>query len=214
MNNHKIMPVFLSSLLISLPCFASKDRIEKSSTTSTSQLIVDQVNFNTPIDQLLKKWELNLQNNTNPYTNLNLDYEEFILDPQIPLSFHTVNLNHHYQDFSIFYDKKSKNIFSFELLINDSNAIKKIIYSFSQMYGKPLFHKEQSSKEGTIFFDENGNEISQQNQIFYHWKHDQYSYYLIEKKAKKHSLNIIVINNQSPRFQTWFTYKSLNMIFP
>lgn len=214
MNSHVVVSAFLSLFLNSFPCFASKDAIKQNTTANAPQLILDQINFDTSIDQLIKKWGLNLRNDTNSYTNLNLDYDEFIVDSRTPLNFLTENLNHHYQDLSIFYDKKSKNIFSYELLVTDPKTIKKIIYTFTQKYGKPLFNKKQSSKGGTIFFDENGNQTSNLIQRLYTWKHQQYSYYLIEKNEKKHTLNIIVINNRSQRFKTWFAYKSLNMIFP
>lgn len=190
----------------------SKATDHKVSVSSAKKADLAEISFDTSVDKILGNWGISLTEDKNETTNLNLDYEEFIMDDDKPVDYFKVDLSNKFKDLSIFYDKKNKVVFSYEVTVTEKAAADKLISAFKQKYGKPAFFKEQSSKSGTILFDENGNEVENLKQNFYQWNDaaSHTTYFVIEKN----DLNIIAVDNRSKRLKEWTSFRSLDMVFP
>lgn len=204
---------------------SDKKKEEKSVNTSTNttkkvnsekKVNLADIKVGTAIDKTLGIWGMSLADDSNETTNLNLDYEEFILNSKIPTQFFTVDLTDKFREGSIFYDKSNKTIFSYEIKVTNSQAADELIKSFKDKFGKPTFFKAQDTKAGTIFFDENGNEVENMKQNFYKWNDasSHTAFFLVEKKGAQTELNIIAIDSSSKRFKEWTSFRSLGLVFP
>lgn len=214
-------------LLFIISCNGQSDKKKdiKSVTTVTNttkkvnadkKVNLADIKVGTAIDKTLAVWRMSLADDSNKTTNLNLDYEEFILNEKTATSFFNVDLTNKFKEGSIFYDKTNKTIFSYEIKITDAQAADELIKSFKDKFGKPVFSKAQDTKAGTIFFDENGNEMENMKQNFYRWNDaaSHTAFFLIEKKGDKTELNFIAIDSSSKRFNEWTSFRSLGMVFP
>lgn len=188
----------------------------KVSVKSNKKADLSDISFDNAIDKTLSVWGMSLADDGNESTNLNLDYEEFIMKAAQPVQYSKIDLSNKFKDFSIFYDKKTKIAFSYEIKITDKEAADEVIKLFKEKYSKPAFFKEQDSKAGTIFFDENGNEVENLKQSFYQWNDakSHTSFYVVEKKGPQTEVTITAIDNSSKRLKEWTSFRSLDMVFP
>ncbi|WP_300675386.1 hypothetical protein [Soonwooa sp.] len=173
---------------------------------------IANINFDETLKQFFDASGLSLNGDQSQTTNLNMDYEEFVVPDAQEVAFFGVDLSKKFKEFSIFYPKSDQKIFCYELSITDQEATKSVIKKFEEQYGKPLFSKQESSKTGTIFLDENGNPKKDAFQNVYQWSDTKSHamYFLIHSGA---GLNVIALNKNSPMYKQWIDLRSLNMVF-
>ncbi|MFW2135809.1 hypothetical protein ACK2M7_05935 [Chryseobacterium sp. TY4] len=214
-----LLNLLLLTVIISCNGQTEKPKEEPRSEAVTSKKVVAykgfdvaNINFDETLKQFFDATGLSLYQDQNQTTNLNMDYEEFVVPDAQEVAYFGVDLSKKFKDFSIFYPKKGQKIFCYELSITSQEESKSVIKKFEQQYGKAVFSKQESSKTGTIFLDENGEAKKDAFQNLYQWNDAilHAVYFLIHSKD---GLNIIALDKNSSMFKQWIDLRSLDMVF-
>ncbi len=214
-----LLNVLLLTGIMSCNGKAEKPKEEPKAEVTTPKKVVTykgfdvaNINFDETLKQFFDSSGLSLYQDQNQTTNLNMDYEEFVVPDAQEVAYFGVDLSKKFKDFSIFYPKKDQKIFCYELSITDQETSKSVIKKFEEQYGKPIFSKQESSKTGTIFLDENGEAKKDAFQNLYQWNDAKSHavYFLIHSGS---GLNIIALDKNSQMFKQWIDLRSLDMVF-
>lgn len=181
---------------------------------------LDKIVLNKSIDDILKSFGLNKDDNHNTMYNLNLDYEEFSFSPDHDFKFNDLNIGK-VNSLIVYYLKSNNSAFVYELELENNSNSDSLIMQFNKNFGKTTFYKKlENTKQHPIFLDENGEqETRHMTEELIKWKDDRnnLTYFVTFRKnldSKENKLTVIAISNSSKKFDEWFDFRSLDMVFP
>lgn len=199
MKSYLLVNVLL--LLSTVACNTHPDKnMDVTAVYSNQRAKFSNVNFGTTLEETLQSWGMTLASGQIAPTRPKLDYEEFILHNDASLTLFNFDLTHKFKHASLFYDKKSKAVFRYEVKIIESDPANEILERFKKKYGKSLFNKENSATSNAVFFDENGNQVKDMAESIYEWY-----------DSRTHILYVLIQQNDAERpvLDVIATYKNL-----
>lgn len=224
--------VIALSLLAMIACNDQKDKeadkiIESKEATGMNKKnnpsgVIDLTDFKfkTNVKTVLGAYGQTLDDNALTEYNLSGDYEEFqFASPKASLF--GVQADAEKTVLSLFYLKKSFELFCYELETTDNKNALKIIDGFQKKYTKPAFSKVSGTKTGTTFLDENGepetDDIEEKIMVFEDQAAKQtfFLFYTINstKKPAEGKLQVIALDKSSAKYKEWVSYRSLDMYY-
>lgn len=201
---------------------SKKPKMEAKENNSKKTLDLTDFRFKTNISEFLNGIGLTLNENVLNEYNISGDYEEFKFAPH-QVSLFGNNIDSLKNDISLFYTKKDKLIWCYEINILDNNDAIKIIKSFENKYSsKPAFSKiSLSTKEHPLFLDENGEfkkDKMEERILVWEDPKEKVTFFVIykvnyDKNPVEGTLQIIAIDKNSKKYKEWVSYRSLDMYY-
>ncbi|QQT25913.1 hypothetical protein [Sphingobacterium spiritivorum] len=184
---------------------------------SNQMATLSDIRFGRTIDKTLEIWGMSLKDNDNKASGPKIDFEEFTLKKDVPAELYSIDLSHKFRKISVFYDKKSKVIFRYELRISGKDLVEEMIKVFKEKYGSPLFYRDQEGKSGSVFIDQEGNQVVDSERSYYQWndRKTRTSFFMIRKtEGQSEVLEIIAMERNSKRNQQESASGSTETGFP
>ncbi|MFE7085387.1 hypothetical protein ACFU8T_06160 [Sphingobacterium spiritivorum] len=213
-------PLWVSIVLVLLiiSCNTYPDKNPGRNPAQSNQMAtLSDIRFGKTIDKTLEIWGMSLKDNNNKASSSKIDFEEFTLKKDVPAELYSIDLSHKFRNISIFYDKKTKVIFRYELRISGKDLVEEMIKVFKEKYGSPLFYRDQDDKSGSVFIDQEGNQIEDSERSYYQWndKKNRTSFFMIRKtEAQSEVLEIIAMERNSKRNQQESVSGGTETVFP